>query len=183
MIDGYAIRLAARRHLRDVPVIEQAAVRLFSTADVPLELRYRVTAPEALLEAQQDGRLWVVEDPTGNTAGFALAEAVDGEAYLTEVDVHPDHARRGLGTWLVQTVIAWAAAQGFAHLLLVTFRHVPWNAPFYRKLGFVPVPQDAMGPELRSIFDEEAQAGIDPGKRIAMWLPLDAAARAGGRSG
>src|SRR5690606_25114730 len=83
-----------------------------------------------------------------------------------------EHGRRGLGTRLVQAVIAWAQARGFGHLVLMTFRHLPWNAPFYRKLGFLPVPHEAMGPGLAGLFDEEAQAGIDPGKRIAMWLAL-----------
>ncbi|HLT92651.1 MAG TPA: GNAT family N-acetyltransferase [Woeseiaceae bacterium] len=177
---GYVVKRADRRHLRDVPAIEQAAVTLFSVEDVPLALRFRVTAPEPLAEAQRDGRLWVAENAAGKTVGFALAEIVDGEAYLTEVDVHPAHARQGIGTRLVQTVAGWAAGQGFAFLLLVTFRHLPWNAPFYRKLGFEAVPPGDMGPELRGIFDEEAQAGIDPGKRVAMRLALPGRGRAGG---
>ncbi|HEX7060612.1 MAG TPA: GNAT family N-acetyltransferase [Woeseiaceae bacterium] len=168
----YEIQRARRRHVRDIPALEQAAVKLFPIEDVPLPLRFRVTAPEALLEAQEDGRLWVAVHASGRTVGFALAEVLDGEGYLTEVDVHPEHGRRGVGTRLVETVIAWAQARGFRHLVLVTFRHLPWNAPFYRKLGFRPVPHEAMGPELAGIFDEEAQAGIDPGKRIAMRLPL-----------
>lgn len=177
-VDGrYSIRAAGRRHVRDIPALEQAAVTLFSTEDVPPSLRFLVTAPEALYDAQGDGRLWVAEHETGRVVGFALAELVDGQAYLTEIDVHPEHGRRGIGTRLVETVLAWAEARGFACLQLVTFRHLPWNAPFYRKLGFVPVPQDRMGPELSAIFDEEARAGIDPGKRIAMWIELPDRAR------
>lgn len=158
--------------MREIPKLEQAAAALFSTEDVPAQLRYRVTAWEALREAQQDGRLWVAVQESGRAVGFALAEVADGEAYLTEVDVDPEHARRGLGTRLVAAVTEWAEDEGFAWLLLVTFRHLPWNAPFYRKLGFVPVPEDAIGPELRDIFFEEAQAGIDVTKRIAMRLAL-----------
>lgn len=172
MPGGYEIRRAERRHLREIPALEQAALSLFPTEDIPDRLRWRVTAREALREAQQDGRLWIAEDASGHTVGFALADTVDGEAYLTEVDVHPDHARRGLGTRLVRTVIEWAGREGFAQLLLVTFRHLPWNAPFYLKLGFAPVAEERLGPELAGILADEARAGIDVRKRVAMQLEL-----------
>lgn len=172
-MDGhYVIVPACLRHVAEIPRLEQAAAALFSTEDVPAKFRYLVTASEALHEAQRDGRLWIAEHPGGRTVGFALAEIVDGEAYLTEVDVHPEHARRGVGTRLVEAVADWASEEGFAYLLLVTFRHLPWNAPFYRKLGFDAIADDEIGPELSEIFSEEAAAGIDVRKRIAMRLEL-----------
>lgn len=164
--------------MREIPKLEQAAATLFPSEDLPERLRYLVTARGALHEAQQDGRLWVAEHVSGRAVGFALAEIVDAEAYLTEIDVHPEHARRGIGTRLVETVADWAYEEGFAWLVLVTFRHLPWNAPFYRQLGFVTVPEDAMGLELREIFAEEAEAGIDVTKRIAMRLELPRPVRA-----
>ncbi|HZD52115.1 MAG TPA: GNAT family N-acetyltransferase [Woeseiaceae bacterium] len=168
----YAIGRAERRHVSQITGLEQAAAALFPVEDLPAPLRYRVTARDVLDEAQEVGRLWVAQDDSDRAVGFALADVVDGEAYLTEVDVHPEHARRGLGTRLVASVARWAEEEGFRSLLLVTFRHLPWNAPFYRKLGFVPVPEGEMGSELREIFAEEACAGIDTCKRIAMRLML-----------
>lgn len=176
----YDILPAKSRHVREIPRLEQAAAALFPSEDLPEKLRYLVTAAEALHEAQQDGRLWVAEHVSGRAVGFALSEIVDGEAYLTEIDVHPEHARRGIGTRLVETVADWAFEEGFAHLVLVTFRHLPWNAPFYRKLGFVAMAEDELGAELREIFTEEAAAGIDVRKRIAMRLELPRRARKNG---
>ncbi len=65
-----------------------------------------------------------------------VAWVVDGEGLLDEVAVAPAHGRRGIGRALVDEVVAWAAAGGFPSVTLATFRDVPWNAPYYEKLGF-----------------------------------------------
>ena len=174
--DRYRIVPASRAHLAHIPKIEQAAASVFSADDLPPALRYRVTDRALLREAQRDGRLWVAL-AAARPVGFALAEVADGQGYLSEIDVHPEHARQGLGTRLVRAVIDWAAARPFACVLLVTFRHLPWNAPFYARLGFVALPDDEVGPELRESIIEEGAAGIDTAKRIAMRLALPRASR------
>lgn len=173
--EEYRIALASPGHLAEIPRIEQAAATLFAAEDLPPPLRYRVTDREYLREAQRDERLWVALART-RPVGFALADVVDGEAYLSEIDVHPEHARQGLGTRLVRAVVEWAGARSFACVLLVTFRHLPWNAPFYARLGFVALPDRAIGPELREFIAEEGAAGIDTTKRVAMRLALPGSA-------
>ncbi len=172
--DAYRVVPASPGHLREIPRIELAAASVFAAEDLPPALRYRVTDEEYLREAQRDGRLWVAL--AGNRpVGFSLADVVDGEAYLSEVAVHPEHARQGLGTRLVEAVVNRARAQRFACLLLVTFRHLPWNAPFYERLGFVALPRQELGPQLRGFIEEEGAIGIDTSKRVAMRLGLAAA--------
>lgn len=171
MADTYRIEPATPGHLPDIPKIEQAAASVFAAEDLPPPLRYRVTDREYVREAQRAGRLWVAL-AGAHPVGFALADVADGAAYLSEIDVHPDHARQGLGTRLVQVVVDWAAAHRFDCVLLVTFRHLPWNAPFYERLGFVALPEREVGPELREFIAEEGAAGIDTSKRVAMRLAL-----------
>ena len=169
--DAYRIALASPAHVAAIPDIEQAAASLFAAEDLPPPLRYRVTDCEYLGEAQRERRLWVAL-AGARPVGFALADVADGEAYLSEIDVHPEHARQGLGTRLVRAVVEWAVVRGFACLVLVTFRHLPWNAPFYSRLGFVALPDRDIGPELRGFIAEEGAAGIDTTKRVAMRLAL-----------
>ncbi|MDP1554166.1 MAG: GNAT family N-acetyltransferase, partial [Hyphomonas sp.] len=52
------------------------------------------------------------------------------------VSVHPEHGRRGLGAALIRRVFQDAADRGLKTVTLSTFRDLPWNAPFYRTLGF-----------------------------------------------
>jgi GNAT superfamily N-acetyltransferase len=166
--ERYSIVPATKRHLRDIPKLEQAAAGVFPEEDLPRALRYLVTDRATLWEAQEDGRVWMALEGDRLPVGFALAEVLDGEAYLDEVDVHPRHARRGLGTRLVNTVIGWAESREFSSLSLITFRHLPWNARFYERFGFVPLARYEMGPAMSRILEEEAEAGIDVTNRIGM---------------
>ena len=99
--------------------------------------------------------------------GFVCLEVVDGAAHVDQVSVLPAHGRRGIGRALLETAIGWAAAAGHAELTLTTFRDVPWNAPFYRTLGFEEFADP--GPELSAIRAHERAIGDDDfGPRLAM---------------
>lgn len=167
-MQSYRIVTAAKSQLREIPRIEQAAASVFPEEDLPAEVRYRVTDHDLLEAAQEEGRLWVAIDGLGQSVGFALAEVLDGEACLDEVDVHPLHMRRGLGTRLVETVLDWAERQSYSSLSLLTFRHLPWNANFYAGLGFEPVGNEQLVPALRTILEEERRAGINIANRVGM---------------
>jgi GNAT superfamily N-acetyltransferase len=91
---------------------------------------------------------------------------------IFEVDVHPDHGRRGVGTRLMRAVEDWARAKGFAAATLTTFRHLPWNAPFYARLGYREIPEAELTAGLRSQLDQEAGHGLERSKRVAMRLTL-----------
>lgn len=130
--------------------------------------------PEAELEAaRRAGRVFVA-DLDGRVVGFAVVEprAVDGNAHLAELDVHPDHGRRGIGSMLVRHVADWARAEGHPALTLTTFRDVPFNRPFYEGLGFRVLPPEAHGPELSAIVRREDEIGLVAAERVAMRLLL-----------
>jgi len=168
----YSIVPAMREHLRAVPVIEQAAASLFSEKDLPAAIRFLVTDRETLVLAQQDGRMWVALQKDETPVGFAYVVMLGSDAHLDEMDVHPDHSRRGIGTQLLQTVIDWGRSSGYAGLTLITFRHLPWNAPFYTSFGFEPLPTKDSNTEIRRIIAAEGRAGINTANRIAMRLKL-----------
>ena len=165
------VRLAESRHLAEIPKIELAAATLFSEADLPKGIRYKVTDRSDLQEALGHDRLWVALHE-GTPVGFALASVVDGAGYLDELSVRPEFGRQGIGTSLVSTVIDWARAEDFPCLTLVTFRHLAWNAPFYEKLGFQGLDSSEHGAELAGLTEEERLIGINVADRIAMRLVL-----------
>ncbi len=168
MSQRYTIGLAAGHHVRAVPAIEQAAAAMFSETDLPVELRYLVTDRELIVEAQRRGRLWAALDGNKKLVGFALVRMVGRFAHLEEMDVHPDHARQGIGTSLLRAVIAWARDGGHSGVTLITFRHLPWNAPFYERNGFVQLADGHGCSYLCDLIGEEAGAGIEARRRVAM---------------
>ena len=81
-----------------------------------------------------------------------------GEGLLDELAVTPAHGRRGVGRALVDEVLAWTAARGLPYVTLATFRDVPWNGPYYEKLGFEAVT--ALTPALQAALDEGETWGV-----------------------
>jgi len=173
MNHAYSIRLASIADLPLLPRIEIAAASLFPDADLPPHLRYMAKEKSTLREAIKEQRLWVACDERDTAVGFALADEVGGLAYLEEIDVHPDHMRRGLGKQLIAAVIRWASERSSPVLRLVTFSHLPWNAPYYASQGFVTLAPESIEPAYQQLIDEDTAAGIDPINRVVMELRLD----------
>jgi len=165
--DPYSIALAEPRHLDALRAIELASAALLAGHAPPAVLEE--ATPRAVLEgAMTRGHLWLAL--AGDTpVGFAHVEPLTADVpHLEEIDVHPSHGRRGLGTRLVQAVCDWVAAAGHHEITLTTFRAVPWNMPWYRRLGFVELPAVAWSDALRRQVASETGRGLDPVRRLVM---------------
>ena len=107
--------------------------------------------------------------------------------HIAELSVHAEHQRKGLATRLVEELVRYAEhlgeqeklaqdqgrtgvreAAGAAHshshaiaLSLTTYKDVPFNAPFYAKLGFETISSDQIGYVVgkrgRELWDEEQE--------------------------
>jgi GNAT superfamily N-acetyltransferase len=108
---------------------------------------------------------WVVTDERDEPVAYLVSSVVDGCAHIDQVSVAPSHARRGLGAALIDHLAERARAEGRPALTLTTFRDVPWNAPYYERLGFRVFQP---GPELAAIVAEEAERIPGDAPRVAM---------------
>lgn len=165
--NDYRIRLARPQDILLLSVIERAAARLFADLDLVQNLD-DTRSIEELGRAQEASRLWVATEPGGQPVGFAMVIEVDGLAHLDELDVHPEHGRRGLGTALVETVCAWAKSAGVKAITLSTFADVAWNAPFYARIGFRTLAEDELTEGLLRLREIEAGLGLPISKRVMM---------------
>jgi ribosomal protein S18 acetylase RimI-like enzyme len=156
----------------DVPGMQSAEVAAgerFRGIDDPRIARCADALPYSsagLERASTEQRAWVAVDDGGLIIGFAVAWVVDGEGHLDELAVAPAHGRRGVGRALVDEVVAWTVAQDLASITLTTFRDVPWNCPYYEKLGFRVVSN--LTPVLQALVDEQATWGLEPSLRVVM---------------
>jgi len=162
------IRLASSEDLPFLTDIEQAAGELFAqyefTSDIPADL----IPLEKFTEAQRNNLLWVAAPLNEKPVGFALVELVDGAAHLAEIDVHPEFGRQGIGTRLVNTIIEWVRSSGIAAVTLTTFRDIPWNAPFYQRLGFRVLESEELTPGLAEIVEDEERRRLPRKFRVVM---------------
>jgi GNAT superfamily N-acetyltransferase len=166
----YKIAAARASDLPLLPVIELAAATLL-TGHAPASVLAETTSAADFEAARHRGQLWValVDDVP---IGFAHVTILGpGTAHLEEIDVHPEHGGRGVGSRLVVTVCQWAEASGYSAVTLTTFRHLPWNMPFYERLGFQEIPSGELSPALRLVIEDETRRGLDSSRRVAMKRP------------
>ncbi|MCE7009582.1 GNAT family N-acetyltransferase [Kibdelosporangium philippinense] len=153
------MRTASAADLPTLGDIERAADRVFEAVGIVFPpggtVVDTVTDPADVL---------VAGDPP---VAFAYVGPLDGHLHLHQIAVDPAYARQGLGTALMQAVIARAGARG---VTLTTFADVPWNGPWYAKLGFTVLAEP--GPELAELVHEERLGGLNAlGERWVMYRP------------
>ena len=150
-----------------LPSVELAAARLLS-GHAPESVLSEATSQDDFERSRNEGHLWVaLSDDV--PIGFAQVKILEPRvAHLDEIDVHPEHGRRGIGTRLVKAVCEWAALSAYRSVTLATFRDVRWNMPFYSKLGFEVIPREILSPALRLVVDDEARRGLDTTRRVVM---------------
>lgn len=153
-----------------LPAIERAAGERFR--DYP-ELAWltegEVISAEQHLDYAERGLSWLAL-ANDQPVGFILAELHASSLFIVELSVHLDWQGKGIGRRLIACVADQARKRGLASLTLTTFRDVPWNAPFYARLGFEMIT--TLTPELREKREEETAHGLAYDARCAMRLPL-----------
>ena len=148
--------------------IEKAADSVFRAVGLALIADADAPDPTSYAASHRAGRLLVATSDEQVVLGFVRLEVVDGQAHVEQVSVHPDSSRQGVGAALLSAAERWAIGAGYRQMTLTTYREVPWNGPYYARLGWVAVPEEACGPELAAIRQQEAVVGLDVLPRQAM---------------
>jgi GNAT superfamily N-acetyltransferase len=166
------IRRARRDELEALREIERRAGRAFTVIGMP---EIAADEPPSVAELESfvaAGHAWVAVDAHDRPVAYLLSDLVDGCAQSQQVSVGPEYAGRGLGAALVDRLEAEAAAEHRPALTLTTFRDVPWNAPYYARLGFVALESAEQGPELRALIQHERSSLPTGAPRVAMRRPV-----------
>ncbi|MET7767307.1 GNAT family N-acetyltransferase [Nocardia sp. NPDC005366] len=166
------IRPAAEADLPALQEIERAAGQPFATIGMTAVADDDPPTLERLREFLDAGRAWVWADDADRPIGYLVLGIIDGNAHIEQVSVHPDHAGRRIGKQLIECAARWAKAQGMRAITLTTFTDVPWNGPYYERLGFRYIPVTAEAPEMRAVRAAEAEHGLERWPRTAMRAEL-----------
>lgn len=133
-------------------------------------------AAENLSGYLRRGDAWVVVLDSPLIAGYLLSGVVDGCLHVEQVSIDPAFARRGAGARLIRRAAGRALDRRINGVVgdapgivtLTTFRDVPWNAPYYRRLGFEVVDEPDWGDEMRTLRAAERDRGLDSWPRVVM---------------
>jgi GNAT superfamily N-acetyltransferase len=168
----FSIRSA---RLADLPLLgplELRAAERFRDSNQAYACDLPAFDAEKLAELQRHGTVWVAAGELDEPVGFAIGGRLGPDAYLHELDVDPTFARRGVGRALIRRVAEWARDYGDLSLVLSTFRDVPWNAPYYERLGFVEVPPAAYTAAMQRLREDEAES-MPIASRVVLRAPLE----------
>jgi GNAT superfamily N-acetyltransferase len=162
------IRDAVAAELPVLQEIDVATGPMFRDIGMPEVAEYDPWPLPDLEHSRAAGLLWVIPGEAGQPVAFLMGSQVDGCLHVEQLSVDPGSARRGLGRTLLEHAARRAVADGLPALTLTTFTHVPWNAPYYARLGFRILDDAEVTPGLRAIRRREAEIGLDRWPRVAM---------------
>lgn len=171
---SYTVRLAAAHEVSLLPAIEMASAQRFHNSLHP-NAAYGQPISVGLHASwlAHDG-VWVAESPRGEIVGFADWIPLALDMYVVEVDVHPEHAGKRLGSQLLDALELFGGRLGFERMVLRTFRDVPWNEPYYLTLGFEPMEREREHMELANVRAQEASVGLDDTRRSTLYRSIRA---------
>ncbi|WJY41472.1 GNAT family N-acetyltransferase [Streptomyces sp. P9-2B-2] len=170
------IQVPALDELPALRAIERAAGEPFRGLGMATVADDEPPPLELLTEFQRAGRALAAYEEAGPGGGlrgpvaYLLWEPVDGCTHIEQVSVHPDQAHRGIGRALIDRA---ERDGGHVALTLTTFTEVPWNTPYYARIGFRTLPEAELTPGLRAIRAHEAALGLDRWPRVAMRREAD----------
>jgi GNAT superfamily N-acetyltransferase len=162
------IRAARPDDVARLQEIEVAAGELFRTIGMDRIADDDPPDREAFAALIDAGHAWVVATQDDIAIAYVTLIAFTESTHVQQLSVHPDGARRRLGADLLDHVAVWSSERGVRRLTLTTFRDVPWNAPYYARLGFRVLAPRQLPPHLRAIREREAALGLDAWPRVAM---------------
>jgi predicted N-acetyltransferase YhbS len=167
-------RFAMPHEAERIRAIEYDAAQRFVDVDMagiatarPMDVEFvqrKIAASEIVVAVPGDA----------DCVGFAMFVRMKADFYLEELDVLGAWAGRRIGAALIERVAELARAAAARRLVLSTYRDVPWNAPYYRRLGFSVIPEASLDERLRALRAAHVARGLDESKRVFMWREVGA---------
>ncbi|WCM22434.1 GNAT family N-acetyltransferase [Paraburkholderia bryophila] len=143
-----------------------ASVGLTGIADAPPmdieRVENKIAAREIIVAVDADA------DADATRVGFVMFEPQPTRIYIQELDVLTSHAGCRIGAALIEQVAQHALDRQLTQLILSTYREVPWNAPYYRRLGFRDIEPADLDAHLIERRDAHIARGLDESKRVFM---------------
>jgi len=172
-MSDWSLRLARPDDAHAMPAIERAAGKLFRGNEQLPGISGQHTIPLDRLQRYIGKGHCLVAHFGERMAGFIVTEPFSRELHVWQFNVHPAFQRGGIGAGLLRACLIDSRNSGFRAVTLTTFRDVPWNGPFYARLGFEEVIALDAHPRLAGELAVEADHGLPAEQRCAMICFLD----------
>lgn len=166
------IREATNADIDWMRKIETAAGQLFLKTEMPQIAHDAPPERRVYRTAITKQRAWLALYQ-GWPAGYLIAKDLDGDLYLDQLSVDPDFSGKGIGAELIDHAEEIARRNALARLTMFTFRDVPWNAPYYLRLGFEQLPIEQFGPQLQRVLQAELAVDLHRWPRVCLYRTVE----------
>jgi predicted N-acetyltransferase YhbS len=161
-------RFAALHDAHAIREIEFEAGQRFASVDM-MGIADAAPMDLALVERKIVAGEMIVASENGDMCvGFVMFEPQPSRIYIQELNVLTTHAGKRIGAALIEEVAQLARERQLQQLVLSTFRDVPWNAPYYRQLGFRDIALKDLDTALIERRNAHIARGLDESKRVFM---------------
>lgn len=161
------IRLASADDVPKVAPLEKAAAELFRSIGMDAVADDPPIAESILLQAVEETRLWVAVE-YGVLKAYLLGDFLPNSLHIDQVTVHPDAAHRGLGALMIESVSADPRSKARGLLTLTSFADVPWNGPYYERIGFLNIAESEWPEGVAEKVAADRKHGFDAWPRLVM---------------
>ena len=154
------IRLAHINDLDYLADVEKAAASIYPKGHIPADQEGQ-TFPSNELHKALNNELLFCAEVENKIVGFAACHPYKKCLHLDEISVRPNYGQQGIGSALVKEVIKKSLTLSLKGISLTTFSDIPWNAPFYEKLGFEILEENNIPRHVQTMLNEERRIGWD----------------------
>ncbi len=166
------VRLSQDKDLQRLADVERsAATALVNYFDGDTSYAERTLAHDILIQAHENKTLWIAVEQE-KPIGFLAATPLDDALHIQEISVEFGCQGKGFGRDLINAVIAETRIREYSGISLTTNRIIPWNGPFYERIGFKEVQLEDCPNGLHDLLLKEKTHHPAPDDRIAMMLAI-----------
>ena len=161
------IRLGSADEIHKVAPLEQAAAEAYRTIGMDAIADDAPIPESVLLEAAEEQRFWVAVE-YGMLKAYLVGDFLPQSLHIDQVTVHPDASRRGLGALMIESVSADPRSKERGLITLTSFANVPWNAPYYERIGFIDIAREDWPEGVAEKVAAEEEKGLAAWPRVVM---------------
>jgi predicted N-acetyltransferase YhbS len=172
---AFTFRFAELDEIEAVRAIEYEAAQRFATIGMTGIADAQPMNADFVRRKIEASEIIVAVNDAARCVAFVMFAPLATRFYIEELDVLTAWAGRRIGASLLGQVDGLARKAGAQQLVLSTFRDVPWNAPYYRRLGFRVIESEQLDAKLRAIRATHVARGLDESKRVFMCREVAAA--------
>lgn len=170
--NDFSIRPARLSDIRLLGEVERSAAQIFRSANLHSLADGPTVDTEFLAAMARSQHLWLAVNRNDEPIGFVGGENIESNFHLVEISVAQPYQGRGVGKILMGQMIEEVRRMGYKAITLTTYRNLPWNGPWYARMGFNEVRIVDMPPEYWKVWQIETQHGFNMSTRCLMRMKI-----------